>query len=393
MSRQHPLYSLVGISAASFLLGVGCTRKASTHPVVPHAVLAPAAQQMREIPLPGVGVPPGELAPNAIRGRLDHLAYDPVTRRLFVAALEQGSLEVIDLDAGQRIRRIEGLKRPQGIAIVRGPSTASSHRGWVVVGCGGDGTARAFDAETLEPVATSEAGENADNVRFDGERTVYVGTGGNEGPGALAAFDARTLARTGTLPLPLRPESFQLSLRPGDSRVFANVPGGKTADTNGAIVVADRTSGSLLATWPLPGAARNFPMAYDQAGQRLFVACRKPAKLLVVDAGSGAILAQTPCVPDSDDVFFDAETGRVLVIGGGRRAADPSTPAAPTPGADAALDVFSVGAGNSLTRVASIPTAPHARTGLFVPSRRAVYVVAPPHADQDARVIEVSLPR
>lgn len=344
----------------------------------------------RVIELPGVGVPPGTPSATGIPGRLDHLAFDPETNRLYVAALEQGSLEVVDLNIGQRIKRIEGLKKPQGIAVVRSAETASAHHGWIVVGCGGDNMARAFDATTLAEVAATPAGENADNVRFDGHCTVYVGTGGNEGPGALAVFDARTLARTGSVPLPLRPESFQLSKT--DARIFANTPGGKAADNDGSVVVVDRASGATLSNWTIAGAARNFPLAYDAAHERLFFACRKPAKVFAIDAQSGEILSQSPCVADSDDLFYDAATSRVFVIGGGRRAADSPTDAAPTPGADAALEIYDVGPGGKLTRFGWAPTAPHARTGLFVVDRRAIYVVAPPHDTHDARVLEFRLP-
>lgn len=350
-------------------------------------------QLVRTIALPGVGVPPMPLAPNAIPGRLDHLAYDPATERLYLAALEQGSLEVIDLKTGSRVTRIQGLKRPQGIAVVRGKETAAAHTGWIVVACGGDGTARAYDAITIEEKAARPAGENADNVRFDGGTKVYVGTGGNEGPGAFAVFDASTLARTGTIPLPLRPESFQLNLNPGDNRVFANTPGGKTDDNDGSVVVADRETGTLLANWKIPGGARNFPLAYDAKNERLFFACRKPAKVFSLDAKTGAILSQTPCVADSDDLFYDEAMSMVMVIGGGRRSADPATDTAPTPGADAAVDIFRVGPNGELTKTTTTPTAPHARTGLFVPQRRSLYVVAPPHGGEDAKVLEFALPR
>lgn len=346
---------------------------------------------LRTIPLPGVGVPETPLKPNAIPGRLDHLAYDPVTERLYVAALEQGSLEVIDLKSGLRIQRVQGLNRPQGIAVVRSDETRSAHGGWIVVGCGGDGTARAFDAESVKEVAVTPAGENADNVRFDGRHTVYVGVGGSEGPGALIALDARTLARTGVVPLPLRPESFQLSRADASQRVFANTPGEKTSDNDGMVVVVQRETGVRLASWVLPGCARNFPMAYDEAGGRLFVVCRKPARVLSLDARNGARLAESSCVADSDDAFFDPATHRLYVIGGGRRAADPATAIAPAPGADAALDVIRVGPDGQLAPLASLKTSPHARTGLLVPERRAVYVVAPPHGGADARVLEFSL--
>lgn len=390
MSTMYPLAKLV-LAALSAVLVSGCASHPKSNAEPSERQTAPKLS--RTIALPGVGVPETPLAPNAIAGRLDHLAYEPATECLYVAALEQGSLEVIDLKSGTRTKRIEGLKRPQGIAAVRSKETAAAHSGWIVVACGGDGTARAYDAVTLEEKAVTPAGENADNVRFDGATRVYVGTGGNAGAGALAVFDASTLARTGTVPLPLRPESFQLNLNPGDHRVFANTPGGKTDDNDGSVVVADRATGSLLANWKISGGARNFPLAYDAKRERLFFACRKPAKVFTLDARTGAIISQVPCVADSDDLFYDEATSTVMVIGGGRRSADPATDAAPTPGADAAVDLFAVGPAGELTKVASAPTAPHARTGLFVPQRRALFVVAPPHGGEDAKVLEFTLRR
>src|SRR5580700_4589637 len=72
-----------------------------------------------------------------IPGRIDHMAYDPVTKRLFVAALENGSLEVLDLEQGTRVQSIGGLSRPQGVAIV--PTAACA-----VTACGGSGVAHVY---------------------------------------------------------------------------------------------------------------------------------------------------------------------------------------------------------------------------------------------------------
>jgi hypothetical protein len=54
-----------------------------------------------------------------VRGRIDHLAVDPDAARLFVAALGNDSVEVVDLHAGTRVARIKGLHEPQGIGYVR----------------------------------------------------------------------------------------------------------------------------------------------------------------------------------------------------------------------------------------------------------------------------------
>ena len=49
-----------------------------------------------------------------VEGRLDHMDVDLKGKRLFVAGLENGTVEVVDLQAGKRIRSIPGFKKPQG---------------------------------------------------------------------------------------------------------------------------------------------------------------------------------------------------------------------------------------------------------------------------------------
>jgi hypothetical protein len=55
------------------------------------------------IPLPGV------------KGRIDHFSVDVRGQRLFVAAVENHTLEVIDLKSGHRVHTISDLAEPQGV--------------------------------------------------------------------------------------------------------------------------------------------------------------------------------------------------------------------------------------------------------------------------------------
>jgi hypothetical protein len=50
-----------------------------------------------------------------ISGRIDHMAIDPARRRLFVAELGNGTLDVLDIRTGTVVRRIDGPKEPQGV--------------------------------------------------------------------------------------------------------------------------------------------------------------------------------------------------------------------------------------------------------------------------------------
>jgi YVTN family beta-propeller protein len=53
-----------------------------------------------------------------VAGRIDHMALDSQGGRLFVAALGNNTVEVIDLKAGKVTDEIQGLKEPQGVAYV-----------------------------------------------------------------------------------------------------------------------------------------------------------------------------------------------------------------------------------------------------------------------------------
>jgi YVTN family beta-propeller protein len=121
----------------------------------------------RTIPLEGV------------KGRIDHLAVDSKNQRLFVAALGNNTLEVLDLKTGQRLKSITGLAEPQGVAYV-----PSGNR--LYVAGGKDGTVRIYDAATWQNIRTVDYGDDADNVRHDaGSNLILTGYGS----GALGLMD------------------------------------------------------------------------------------------------------------------------------------------------------------------------------------------------------------
>jgi WD40 repeat protein len=103
----------------------------------------------KEIPLPGVW------------GRIDHFSADVRGQRLFIAALENGTVEVIDIRKGERSTEIKGLSEPQGVFY-------SSQNDELYVASGGDGTLRIYDETTLKLRQTLEFGADADNVRYGG---------------------------------------------------------------------------------------------------------------------------------------------------------------------------------------------------------------------------------
>jgi len=267
-----------------------------------------------------------------VRGRIDHLAVDLGRRRLFVAELENGSVGVIDLAAGKLLRRITGLKQPQGVGYV--PSIDALY-----VANGGDGSLRIFAGDDYTPWGRIDLGDDADNVRVDlATNTVLVGYGA----GALATIDPMTRKKIGDIPLATHPEGFQISA--ATNQIFVNLPESRS------IVTIDRASGQQRASWPTHNAAGNFPMALDEANQRVIVAFRNPARLDVFAMTSGEKVAERDICGDSDDLFIDAKRKRVYVTCG-----------------DGSIDVFDA-AGTSYQRLVRIPTVPGARTSLFIPA-------------------------
>src|SRR5207247_1396929 len=128
--------------------------------------------------------PPGDKPPLVLErtiplaagsGRIDHMALDLKRRRLFVAELGVGAVEVVDLASGKFVARIGGLKEPQGVSFL-------ADRDELVVASGGDGSVRFYRGGDLRPLGTIELGDDADNVRIDGRGEVVVGYGA----GALA---------------------------------------------------------------------------------------------------------------------------------------------------------------------------------------------------------------
>ena len=284
-----------------------------------------------------------------VRGRIDHLAVDPDAARLFVAALGNDSVEVVDLHAATRIARITGLHEPQGIGYVR-----SADRLYVANAGGG---VDMFEASTLRRLSRIEGLDDADNVRLDAANaTVYVGYGH-----ALAAIDAKSGKLLERIELTGHPESLQLES--AGTRIFVNVP------SAAQITVVDRSKKRVVGTWKIGEKRANFPMALDEANHRLFVATRKPASLLVFDTRAGTRTADLRIAGDADDLFYDAKRKRLYVICG-----------------DGVVDIVQQKDADHYERAGEVRTVRGARTGLFVPSRDALFVAVPVHSGGQAEI-------
>ena len=308
--------------------------------LAPAALLAQPLQPVAEIQLPGV------------KGRIDHFGFDAAGQRLFVAALGNDSVEVIDLKANRRLRSLQGFGEPQGIQHVPGANR-------LYVANGSASRVDILDATSLARLKRIDGLEDADNVRYDqAAGRIYVGYGS----GALRVLDAASGESLGDIPLAGHPESFQLEQR--GTRIFVNVPSARH------VAVADRATKRVIATWELPGVAGNFPMALDEASRRLFVGARNPAALVVYDIDTGKVVAKLDIGGDTDDLFYDAQAKRLYVICG-----------------EGGVNVFSQRDADHYAALAPLKTGARARTGLFVAADRALYVAQPATGAGAARIL------
>jgi hypothetical protein len=61
-----------------------------------------------------------------VTGRIDHFSVEVKGRRLFVAAVDNHTLKVIDVRVGQPVRTIANLAEPQGVSTTPRPIDSSS---------------------------------------------------------------------------------------------------------------------------------------------------------------------------------------------------------------------------------------------------------------------------
>src|SRR5436189_4191595 len=175
-----------------------------------------ALKLKQTIPLPGV------------EGRIDHLALDSSAERLFVCALGNNTVEVLDLRKGERIHSITGLGAPQGIVYIPELDRlfAANDKG---------GIFKIYDAKSFQSVGEVNFKDDADNVRYDdATKKIYVGFGS----GGIAIVNAPDGKQIGSIKLSGHPEAFALEQHA--NRIFVNVPNSRH------VAVIDREKGEVI---------------------------------------------------------------------------------------------------------------------------------------------------
>jgi hypothetical protein len=312
---------------------------------------------------------------SGVSGRLDHMAVDLEKKRLFVAAVANGTLEVLDLDAGKVINSISGIKDTQDALFLGGQFNKLYVSSL-------DGTLRIYQGETFRLVQALKLEPDPNRLLYDpATDLIYFGYGGQN-----AGFDA--YGRVGIVQAKRGAPSDQFladmiapTYRPGHLADMAMDDDGRLliCDSRADLIYQfDTRKRELLKSWPARGDGAG-DMSLDRARHRLFVGTRIPAEMTVYDSLSGKEIVSLPGPETMDGVYYDADLKRIYMSGGRWY----GTPEA-SPGW---IYVYQQRDADHYELVSKITTKPGSGTSLFVPQLKRLYVASQAIGDQEASIL------
>lgn len=223
-------------------------------------------------------------------GGWDYVTMDAPHHRLFVT--RSTYTIAIDEESGVVLGDIPGQIRSHGVALV--PALG---RGFITDG-GGAGAFVVFDLKTYAVLGKIPAIPDADGIIYDEKlnRVLAVSGDGNE----LLTFSPDIDPTAGKLdtPIPLdgAPEFLASD---GSGKVYINL------EDKNVVAVVDLNTRKVIARWPVAPGGHPVGMAMDPATHRLFVGCRNPQMLVVMNADTGAVESSLPIGAGVDATRFD----------------------------------------------------------------------------------------
>jgi hypothetical protein len=252
---------------------------------------------VQTIPLPGV------------KGRLDHMDADVEGKRLFVAAVENGTLEVANLGTGKVVTSLPGFAGTQAVWFLGGDLNKLYVTSL-------DGMLTIFHADTLRVFDTIKLGPGPNRLLYDpATKLMYVTFGGMDAGfdyyGRVGIVDVRTTKFIADMIAP--------TLRPGHLAEMVFEDGGQkvlACDSRANMIFQfDTIKRQLIKSWPARGDGGG-DMSIDPVNHRLFVGTRTPPEMTVYDSESGKEIASLPTPEEMDGVYYDAQLKRIYVTGG-----------------------------------------------------------------------------
>jgi outer membrane protein assembly factor BamB len=211
-------------------------------------------------------------------GSWDYVTIDAPNHRLFVTRATH--TQAIDTDSGKVLGDITGQVRSHGVAIV-----PRLNRGFITDG-GGPGAIIVFDLKTYAVLGKLAAMPDADGIIYDAKLDRVLAVSGDGG--ALMTFAPDIDLAKGkvtSIDLGGKPEFLASD---GSGKVFVNL------EDKDVVAVVDLKSRSVVSRWPVAPAGHPVGMAIDAASHLLFIGCRNPQKLVIMNDETGKIEAALP---------------------------------------------------------------------------------------------------
>jgi DNA-binding beta-propeller fold protein YncE len=283
-------------------------------------------------------------------GDFDHFAVDYDRNRLLLAAEDHGTVEIFDLKTSEHIRTIEGFGNPHSILARKSVPTL------FITDSAKMSTIR--NADTLDKEKTVTLTPGADTAKYDAaSNTLYIVTGGKDVDMKTANLEAVNPDTGDKKALLTFSDNHveAMAFVDGDPRLFINL-----TQTN-KLAVVDRNTMKVLKVWPVPAAQQNAMVSFDQAQHRLYVVCRQPGMVVVMNSDTGAVIGTQPAPLRADEVQYDAISHRLYV-----------------PGGEGYMGIYDTSDPDHLKLVEKVTTAPGAKTGILVPGMHRLFLAVSP---------------
>jgi YVTN family beta-propeller protein len=199
-------------------------------------------------------------------------------------------VEVLDADSGKMIGTIADTPGVHGAAI----ATEFKHG---FTSNGRENKVSVFDLATLALVKKVDVGQGPDGIYFE-PATKRVFTN-NHGTHDVTVIDAATSAVVGTVKVEGDGEQAVVG---ADGLIYLNL------EDKAEVVAFDPKTLEVKKRYPIGVAQTPTGLAYDAKTNRLFIGCRKEPKAVVMDAGTGKVLASFPIGSGVDFAGFDAKS-------------------------------------------------------------------------------------
>ena len=211
-------------------------------------------------------------------GSWDYVTVDAPNHRLFVT--RSTHTQAIDTDSGKVLGDIPGQVRSHGVAIV-----PKLNRGFITDG-GGTGAIIVFDLKTYAVLGKLATMPDSDGIIYDAKLDRVLAVSGDGGTLMTFAPDIDTAkGKVTSIDLGGKPEFLASD---GSGKVFVNL------EDKDVVAVVNLKSRSVVSRWPVAPAGHPVGMAIDPAAHRLFIGCRNPQKLVVMNDETGKIEAALP---------------------------------------------------------------------------------------------------